>query len=157
MFGRPEKSEAAPYYFTYIDQVTGDNPLAVMEKQLPECLKFFAGITEKSSLHRYAPDKWSIRELLNHVTDTERAFTFRALWFARGFESPLPGYDQNIAAKGAEADRISWLITLKNFVSSACPRFACSRICLQPHGLAMASPTANLSPYALSHSSSLAT
>jgi hypothetical protein len=109
MLGRPEKSEVAPYYFTYIDRVAGDDPLAVMERQLPECLEFFAGITEKSSLHRYAPDKWSIREVLNHVSDTERTFAFRALWFARGFESPLPGYDQNIGAKGAEGDGISWL------------------------------------------------
>ena len=106
MLGRPEKSEAAPYYFTYIDQAAGDNPRAVIEKQLPDCLELFAGITEKSSLHRYAPDKWSIRELLNHVTDTERVFAFRALWFARGFEAPLSGYDQNIGAKGTEADRI---------------------------------------------------
>jgi hypothetical protein len=115
MLGRPENSEAAPYYFTYINQVTGDNPLATMQKQLPDALEFFAGITEKSSLHRYAPDKWNIREVLNHVTDTERAFAFRALWFARGFESPLPGYDQNIGAKGTEADRVSWLDHVEEF------------------------------------------
>ncbi|MFY9731587.1 MAG: DinB family protein [Candidatus Acidiferrales bacterium] len=115
MRGRPENSEAAPYYFTYIDKVTGDSPLPAMEEQLPEALKFFAGITEKSSLHRYAPDKWSIREVLSHITDTERAFAFRALWFARGFESPLPGFDQNIGAKGAEADRIPWLDHVEEF------------------------------------------
>jgi hypothetical protein len=115
MLGRPEKSEAAPYYFAYIDYVTGDNPLAGMEKQLPESLEFFAGITEKTSLHRYAPDKWSIRQVLNHITDTERAFAFRAFWFARGFEAPLPGYDQNIGAAGAEADRVSWLNHVEEF------------------------------------------
>jgi hypothetical protein len=115
MLGRPENSEAAPCYFTYINLVTGDDPLATMEKQLPDALKCFSGITEKSSLHRYAPDKWRIREVLNHVTDTERAFAFRALWFARGFDSPLPGYDQNIGAKGAEADRISWLDHVEEF------------------------------------------
>src|SRR5580698_5617265 len=115
MLGRPDNSEAASYYFTYIDKVAGNNSLTVMEEQLPEALRFFAGITEKSSLHRYAPDKWSIREVLNHVTDTERAFAFRALWFARGFESPLPGYDQNIGAKGAEADRVSWLDHVEEF------------------------------------------
>src|SRR6201987_5240466 len=115
MLGRPEKSEAAPYYSTYIDQVADDNPLAAMEKQLPDCLEVFAGITGKLSLHRYAPDKWSIRELLNHVTDTERAFAFRALWFARGFDSPLPSYDQNVAATGAAADRIPWKGHVKEF------------------------------------------
>src|ERR1700722_13246462 len=115
MLGRPENCEATPYYFTYINQVTGDNPLATMQKQLPDALEFFAGITEKSSLHRYAPDKWNVRQVLNHVTDTERAFAFRALWFARGFEAPLPGYDQEIAAAGAKADIIYWAAHVEEF------------------------------------------
>lgn len=108
MTGRPEAREAAPYYSLYIDQAPGENPLALIESQLDECLPVFAGISEERSLYRYAPDKWSIRQLLNHISDTERAFAFRALWFARGFGAPLPGYDQEIAAAGAEADRVSW-------------------------------------------------
>src|SRR5438309_10069423 len=56
-----------------------------------------------------------IRQVLNHVTDTERAFTFRALWFARGLESPLPSYDQNVAASGAEADTVSWAAHVEEF------------------------------------------
>src|SRR6201981_829028 len=115
MIGRPSPTEAAPYYFTYINQVTGENPLATIESQLDESLVFFATISEEKSLHRYAPEKWSIREVLNHLTDTERAFSFRALWFARGFESPLPGYDQNVGAKGAAADRIPWLDHVEEF------------------------------------------
>src|SRR5512146_3494830 len=97
MIGRPETSEAAPYYFTYINRVASDDPAAVIETQLPESLDFFSGISEEKSLHRYAPEKWSIRQVLNHVTDTERAFAFRVLWFARGFDTPLPSYDQNIS------------------------------------------------------------
>src|SRR6266542_767853 len=108
MLGRPEPTEAAPYYFTYINQVESDNALAVIERQLEDVLSLCAGISEEKSLHRYAPDKWSIRQVLNHVTDTERAFAFRALWFARGFEAPLPDYDQNIAAAGADADHVAW-------------------------------------------------
>jgi DinB superfamily len=115
MLGRPEKTEAAPYYFTYIDRITTDDPVAAIENQLPDALGFFAGITEKTSLHRYAPEKWSFRQVLNHITDTERAFAFRALWFARGFESPLPCYDQNIAAAAAEADKITWLAHVEEF------------------------------------------
>ncbi|HEV2730225.1 MAG TPA: DinB family protein [Terriglobales bacterium] len=107
MIGRPQPAEAAPYYFTYINQVTGDDPVAAIESQLDESPAFFASISEEKSLYRYAPEKWSIRQLLNHVT-TERAFAFRALWFARGFESSLPSYDQNIAAASAQADAISW-------------------------------------------------
>lgn len=115
MNGRPERSEAAPYYFTYIDQIQGDNPVRVIESQLSETLPILGAITEEKSLHRYAPDKWSIRQALNHVTDTERVFAVRALWFARGLDSPLPSYDQNIAAAGAAADGIPWAAHVDEF------------------------------------------
>ena len=62
-----------------------------------------------------APDKWSIRQVLNHITDTERSFTFRALWFARGFDTPLPSYDQNIAVAGAQADDSTWATHIEDF------------------------------------------
>jgi hypothetical protein len=115
MTGRPQASEAAPYYFTYIDQVVGDDILPIIEQQLDDSLALFAEISDQASLYRYAPDKWSIRQVLNHITDTERAFAFRALWFARGFDAALPGYDQNIAASGAAADRISWSDHVEEF------------------------------------------
>ena len=115
MIARPQDTEVAPYYFTYINQVTGDDPIAAIENQLAESQALFAKISEEKSLHRYAPDKWSIRQVLNHITDTERAFAFRALWFARGFDSPLPSYDQNVAATGAGADRISWAAHVEEF------------------------------------------
>lgn len=108
MIGRPEQSEAAAYYFTYIDQVAGGDVDAVLRSQLEDLRILFSQISEEKSRHRYAPDKWSIRQVLNHITDTERAFAFRALWFARGFETPLPGYDQEISARGAGADEFSW-------------------------------------------------
>src|SRR6266702_3983857 len=101
MIGRPQTTEAAPYYFTYIDLVKEDDIASVIERQLQESLAFFSGISEEKSLHRYAPGKWSIRQLLNHVNDTERAFAFRALWFAGGFGTPLPGYEQEVSAAGA--------------------------------------------------------
>ena len=115
MRGRPEPAEAAPYYFRYINQAQGDNALALIESQLSEVVTFCKEISEEKSLHRYAPDKWSIRQVLNHVTDTERAFAFRALWFARGFSSPLPDYDQEIAAAGADADKVSWTDHVEEF------------------------------------------
>jgi hypothetical protein len=115
MTGRPHDGEAAPYYFTYINQVTGEDATGVMESQLEESLAFFRGISEEASQYRYAPEKWSIRQVLNHVTDTERAFAFRALWFARGFTTPLPGYDQDISAGGAAADHISWAAHVEEF------------------------------------------
>ena len=115
MNGRPQPNEAAPYYFTYIDQVPGEDALAAIGKQLDESIQLFSTISEKKTLHRYAADKWSIRQVLNHLSDTERAFAFRALWFARGFETPLPGYDQTIAAAGAEAEAIAWSAHVEEF------------------------------------------
>ena len=115
MTGRPDNSEAASYYFTYIDQVAGDDPEAVLASQLEESVALFSAISEKGSLYRYAPEKWSIRQVLNHVSDNERAFAFRILWFARGFQTPLPGYDQNIAASGAAADNVPWSAHIEEF------------------------------------------
>jgi hypothetical protein len=113
MIPRPAATEAESSYFRYINLVTGDDPLAALEKQLNEPL--LSTISEEKSLHRYAPDKWSIRQVLNHVTDTERAFTYRMLWFARGFDAPLESYDQTVAAAGAGADRISWAAHVEEF------------------------------------------
>jgi hypothetical protein len=115
MKGRPQSTEADSYYFAYIDKVSGDDALSANESQLEEYLPKLSLISEEASLHRYAPGKWSIRQVLNHVTDTERAFAFRALWFARNFDTPLPSYDQEIAANAAHADRISWAAHVEEF------------------------------------------
>ena len=105
MIERPDRTEAIEYYFTYIDQVGTGDIRELLANQLGETLALLDGISDERSLHRYAPGKWTIREALSHVNDAERLFTFRALWFARGFESPLPSFDQDIAvaAAGAEA------------------------------------------------------
>jgi hypothetical protein len=104
----PGKDEAAAYYFTYIDRIQQDDVVGVMEQQIGDADRLFSTISEEKSLHRYAPEKWSIRQTLNHISDTERAFAFRALWFGRGFSDPLASYDQNISASGARADEYSW-------------------------------------------------
>lgn len=112
----PERTEAAEYYFTYIDQVGGGDIRQILEAQAGETLRVLRDtFSEELSRHRYAPDKWSIKQVLSHVNDTERAFVFRALWFARGFDSPLPSFDQNIAIAGAAADERSWNSHLVEF------------------------------------------
>jgi len=115
MQGRPEANEAAPHYFTYIDQVPDGDVLSIMEKQLEQYLPVFSRIDEDKSLHRYAPGKWSIRQVLNHITDTERAMAFRAMWFARGFDTPLESFDQVVSSAAAEADRIPWAEHVEEF------------------------------------------
>ena len=114
---RPTSDEAASYYFGYIDRVEGDDVLAVLHSQLDETVQFLSTVSEEKSRHRYAPGKWSLRELLNHVNDTERLFVFRALWFARGFEEPLPSFDQEIAVKNSDADTVPWNDMVDEFQS----------------------------------------
>jgi len=115
MTGRPTPNEAAHYYFTYIDRISSDDVVAALEAQRHTALSVIANISEENSLHRYAPDKWSIRQILNHVNDTERVFLYRALWFARGFDTPLPAFDQNIAVPAAVADQFSWASHVADF------------------------------------------
>jgi hypothetical protein len=104
----PDRTEAAAYYFTYIDQVGPGDVCDTLAAQAGETLTLLRGISEDRSRHRYAPDKWTIRQVLSHVNDTERMFVFRAMWFARGFDAPLPSFDQDIAIASAGADDRPW-------------------------------------------------
>ena len=113
--GLPQRTEAAPFYFAYIDRITGGNILETMKAQLDHTVALLASISEERSLYRYAPDKWSIRQVMNHVNDTERIFVFRALWFSRGFSDPLPSFDQNVASNAAQADEYSLASYSKEF------------------------------------------
>ena len=112
---RPERSEAAAYYFTYIDRIPEDDVVGLMERQLEDVSRFLASISEEKSLHRYAPEKWSIRQVLSHLNDSERAFAFRALWFGRDFHDPLPSFDQNISVNAARADEHTWASHVAEF------------------------------------------
>jgi hypothetical protein len=112
---RPQTTEAASYYFTYIDLIKSEEIVPVFQSQLDETLPFLEGISEEQSLQTYAPGKWTIRELLNHVNDGERLFLGRAFWFARGFQDPLPSYDQDHAVQLAQANRTSWAHLVEEF------------------------------------------
>lgn len=101
---RPERSEAVGYYFTYIDQVGDGDIRRILETQGSEAARFLREIDEQTSLSRYAPGKWSIREVIGHVNDTERVFALRALYFARVMGAALPGFDQDTASRHAGAD-----------------------------------------------------
>jgi hypothetical protein len=107
MLSVPDRTEAAEYYFLYINQVAGADALATLESQAVEAPAFLQGISEEQSHHRYAPDKWNIRQVLSHINDTERLFAFRAFWFARGLAEPLPSFDQETAIVHAAADERS--------------------------------------------------
>lgn len=91
---RPDSSEHAPYYTRYVDLVPELDIVAALEKQGAATQKVLSAIDESRGNFRYAPDKWSIKQLVGHLEDTERVFTYRALAFARGATTPLPGFDE---------------------------------------------------------------
>lgn len=105
---RPDRSEAGEYYFRYIDQVTDEDIVGYLRAQRNAVLGLLAAVPESMGAHRYAPDKWTLREVVGHVNDCERLFSARAFWFARGFDSPLPSFDQNIAIESGGFNDRSW-------------------------------------------------
>jgi len=97
----PDPTEAAAYFFTYIDKAGEGEILATLDRQLGSTVALLQGIGEEQSQYRYEPGKWSIREVVGHLNDTERLFAFRALWFARALGTALPSFDQDIAMAAA--------------------------------------------------------
>jgi hypothetical protein len=102
---RPASSEYAPFYGGYVGAVPDGDFLPLLERQGSETVALLRAVSEKTSQHRYAPGKWSIREVVGHLTDAERVFTYRALSFARGDATPLPSFDENTWAATSNADR----------------------------------------------------
>ncbi|HUL03324.1 MAG TPA: DinB family protein [Gemmatimonadales bacterium] len=92
---RPEATEYAPYYGTYVSKVPAGDLLQLLERQRADTQALLAGLSDERALHRYAPGKWSIKEVVGHIADAERIFSYRALRIARGDETPLPGFDEN--------------------------------------------------------------
>ena len=95
MPARPAPSEYAPFYAGYVEQVPDGPILAVLEQQIEETLRLLGPLSDAQALHRYAPGKWSIKEVVGHLIDAERVFAYRALRFARGDATALPGFDQD--------------------------------------------------------------
>src|SRR5215470_7302403 len=101
---RPEPSEYAPYYERYVKLVETTDVLGALRTQLDESLALLRGLSAEASLARYAPGKWSVREVVGHVIDSERIFAYRALRFGRGDKTPLPGFEQDDYIPAARFD-----------------------------------------------------
>ena len=99
---RPERSEYAPFYAGYIDGLPDTPVLELLTVQLEETERWISSLNEDAGDIRPAPDKWSLREVLGHVVDSERIFGYRALRFARGDATPLPGYEQDDYVAGTD-------------------------------------------------------
>ena len=102
---KPAADEHASFYLGYIQEAPAGDLLRTLEQQATELPAFYRGIPEAKGGHRYAEGKWSIRDVMLHVNDAERVFSYRLLRFARGDTTDLPGFDENLFVKHAEADR----------------------------------------------------
>jgi hypothetical protein len=91
---RPGPGEYAPFYETYVSKVQGGDVIAQLESQRLQTAQFFAASTERDGNFRYAPGKWSIKEVVGHLSDSERVFAYRAMRIGRGDQTALPGFEQ---------------------------------------------------------------
>lgn len=98
---RPKQDEYNPYYETYIGIVPEGEVGDMLRAAEAKTLELFAGLTEEQADYRYAPGKWSLKEVLGHINDNERVMAYRLLRIARGDQTPLPGYDQDVLIANA--------------------------------------------------------
>jgi len=92
---RPEPGEFAPYYERYISLVPGDDILCTLDSQRRQMLLLLCDKEDSDGDFRYAPDKWSAKEVVGHVCDAERIFAYRALRISRGDRTPIEGFEQD--------------------------------------------------------------
>lgn len=114
---RPTKSEypQSLYFSRYIESVDNEDVIEALTYQLQEIIELFDGLSEKQALYRYADGKWSLKQLLGHLTDTERIFSYRALCIARGDQNALPGFDENEYMTAANFEDLSLADLIKQY------------------------------------------
>ena len=105
---RPDLSRVGPSFHNYINQVTEDDIMEAFSSQSASFIRFLETIPAEKYDYRYAEGKWTIKEVLQHIIDAERVFAYRALRFARKDTTPLPGFDENLFAANAKADKRTW-------------------------------------------------
>ena len=101
----PGAGEFAPFYASYVARVPKGDVTQTLASQISKTLELIRSLPEQRGGHRYAPGKWSIREVIGHLIDAERIFGYRALTIARGHEIPLAGFDENDYVRTSGADR----------------------------------------------------
>ncbi|MDQ7817879.1 MAG: DinB family protein [Melioribacteraceae bacterium] len=114
---RPDKTEYAEYYHKYVEAVPDGDISDVLEDQLIAAVNLFSNISEDKSKQRYAPGKWSIREVLGHIMDAERVFAYRALRFSRGDQKPLQGFDENEYINNSNYDKTNLSLLIEEFLN----------------------------------------
>ena len=112
---RPAADEHNPYYSRYIDRVPAGDIVDTLSRQIPETIAFLRSIPETKADYAYGDGKWTIRQVIGHMSDAERVFQYRALRFARGDETPVPGFDENSYVDNAPFPRVSLTDLINEF------------------------------------------
>ncbi len=114
---KPSPSSYPAYFKNYVDQVPDDELTSGFTNQLPVIESVLASISEEKSMYAYAPGKWTLKELLQHMIDTERIFNYRALCIARKESVSLPGFDENTYAEHSHANSRTWQSMAEEFLA----------------------------------------
>jgi hypothetical protein len=112
---RPDLTRVPEFYHNYINQVPEDDLMTSFKNQTNVFIDFINNIPPDKIDYAYASGKWTIKEMLQHIIDAERVFSYRALRFARKDPTPLPGFDENLFAANAKADTRSWNDLVEEF------------------------------------------
>ena len=115
--GRPDETEYHAEFGKYIALVPAGDVVAVLGSQIEETLALLRSVPEERGGFRYAPGKWSVKELVGHLIDTERIFSYRALRFARGDKTAVPGYEQDDYVRGGSFDAVPLAELAEEFAS----------------------------------------
>jgi uncharacterized damage-inducible protein DinB len=112
---RPAMDTYPSHFEPYVKLVSEEDLKSALKNQSSEAENFFKTISEEQSFHRYAEGKWTLKEVLQHIIDAERVFTYRALAFARGDKNNLPSFDENGYAANSRANERSWQDLISEF------------------------------------------
>ena len=115
IFARPTPGECSPYYFNYIQLVPDGDIVATLQVQHAQIHEIVHQRTDADAALAPAPGEWSIKQVIAHLSDTERLFSFRALWFARGEQSELPGMEPDPWVENSDSNARSLAALLAEF------------------------------------------
>lgn len=141
---KPKKEEYVTYYQKYVDAISEGDLCSLLTHQAEEIIALLDTVSEEKSGYRYAEGKWSIKEVLGHITDTERIMSYRLLRIGRGDTTDLAGFDENAYVKHASYERLSVQQLLNDF--SAVRHGTISLIRILPEAAWTRSGTANGGP-----------
>ena len=113
---RPSEGDFGDFYRHYISLTKGNNPAELIAHHAEELALFFGQLSESLANYAYAPGKWTVNQVLQHLIDTERIFTYRLVWIARGDVRSLPGFDENQFAAAAPATHLKLKDLVEEFL-----------------------------------------